>query len=108
MIRAGALRHCAIVQEAVRSIGTTGVPTVTYEDIDTVKCSITSTRGSVAETYRQISPQSTHVVKMRYYKHIKADDRLVINSVAYDIDHVDNVKQMNRWLEVLVHEQDRP
>jgi SPP1 family predicted phage head-tail adaptor len=108
MIRSGTMRHPATVQQAQRTVSSSGVPTVTYEDSFNIKCSIMSTRGAVAETYRQISPQSTHVIKTRYNSSISPDDRIVVNCVSYDVDHVDNVKQLNRVMEILVHEQDRP
>lgn len=107
MIRAGQLRHRAVVQEPVRTENATGEEVVTYQDCFEAFAEIKGIRGVMVENAKQVAPESTHKIMMRYGPNnlVNESHRILICSREYDVLFVDDIKLKGRWLEIHVKQR---
>jgi SPP1 family predicted phage head-tail adaptor len=106
-MRSGELRHRAIIQRPVRAVSATGEETVTYQDDFTASVGIKGIRGVMVENARQVAPDSTHKIMMRYMmgRTLNETNRILIGCNQYDVIFVDDIMLKGRWWEIHVKQR---
>ena len=101
----GKLRHyCTIERKTATSVGDRGEPIYSWVPLyDDVPASIEALTGREVETARQLMPEATYKVNMRYHD-INTQDRIVHGDMVLQIGHINNVDQRNRWQVLLCSE----
>jgi SPP1 family predicted phage head-tail adaptor len=78
--------------------GSRGESDKTWQTIETVYASIKTLRGDEMPIGRQIDARATHQVEMHYTATATPLTRILHGSKVYNIESIDNVEQLNRWL----------
>ena len=106
-MRSGELRQRAIFQRPVRVVSGTGEETVTYQDDFQASVGIKGIRGVMVENARQVAPNSTHKIMLRFMKGrvLNETHRVLIGCNQYDVIHVDEIMLKGRYWEVHVKQR---
>ena len=103
---AGPLRHRIQIQSLVEELDTYGeAPEQGQWTTDaTVWGSVTPLRGREAFEAKQVSPEVSHRVRLRFREGVTSKNRLVHRSRVFGIEDVLNVDERNEFLEILAIE----
>jgi SPP1 family predicted phage head-tail adaptor len=104
MIKAGQMKLRAWIEKPVRHVDANGTPYTTWAKVRCVRCSLKAIRGSLVEAMSKVSEESSHVIRMRYFADITSENQIEIDGRIFSIDYVDNIQNLNRELELAVHE----
>ncbi len=99
-INCGELRHRIAIQAATETAGPLGEVTQTWATVITVSASIAPLRGKEKVQGDQVSAEATHMVKMRFNSTVTPAHRLLFSSRIFDINHIANIEERNKLLEL--------
>jgi SPP1 family predicted phage head-tail adaptor len=99
-IKGGEFRHRIAIQAPTESAGPLGEVTQAWATAITVWGSIAPLRGSEKVQGEQVTAEATHMVKMRYNSTVTPAHRLLFGSRTFDINHIANVDELNKLLEI--------
>ncbi len=108
MIYAGALRQVVTIQRNAPALDQYGEETENWQYYATRRAGFKSIRGREYFSSKEVAADITHRIVMRYDKKVGAitpKDRIVMGSREFDIDAIDNVQELNRWLVINVVER---
>ncbi len=91
VIKAGKLRDVLEIQRKSPTGDTLGQPSSTWSRITTVRGKITTLLGTESEKARQLVPQATVEITIRYSALVKVGDRIVSDGVTYNIGYINDV-----------------
>lgn len=100
VIKCGEFRHSIAIQAATEIAGPLGEPAQTWATAITVRGSIAPLRGSEKVQGDQVTAEATHMVKMRYNSTVTPAHRLLFGSRIFDINHIANIDELNKLLEI--------
>lgn len=106
-MRAGRLRHKAMIQEIVNTVDDFGQPISNgsgYQDLKPIWCRINPIRGNEKFLSNQDYSKTTHKIKMRFTE-IDASHRIVYQGRVFNIMAIMNINEMDRELEILAWEE---
>jgi len=109
-MRAGRLRDTAIIQRRGSTVDANGIPSSVWAVLDTVRCAVEPLNGSEYFTASGEGSLVSTRVRIRYsalIADLSPADRLVINSVNYDVVSVINVQNRGREFTVMCSVVDR-
>lgn len=90
-IKAGQLRDVLEIQRKSATGNSLGQPSSTWPKVTTVRGKITTLIGTEAEKARQLVPQATVEITIRYSALVKAGDRIVSDGVTYNVGLINDV-----------------
>lgn len=100
----GQLRHRVTIQEPIRAKDAGGGSTRTWTNVATVGAKIEPLKGMERLRAMQIEDSVTHKVTIRYRSGVKAAQRLLFGTRAFNIRAALNLEERNLWLELLCDE----
>ena len=103
-MRAGLLRQRLAVQSVTRSQNNYGEPTDSWSTLTTIWGSVEPLQGRELFTARQVNPELTHKITVRYSTAITPDKRIAFGSRAFDINQVRNIDERNKTMELICKE----
>jgi len=101
-MQAGKLRHRVTIQQPIRTVSASGEETVEYYDERYTQASINALNGSAAERSRQLSPEASHLIRIRVNKNftVTTMTRVKFGSQIYDIKFAEDVMERGIYLEL--------
>jgi SPP1 family predicted phage head-tail adaptor len=107
-MRAGPKRQRLTIQTCEQMADKYGQMRTTWTDAGTYYASVTFLSGRELVNATQVKADVTHKVEMRYIGPIAPTSRLVLKGRPFNIDSINNVKEINREYVILCHETVAP
>lgn len=106
-VRSGDFRQIATIEKPARDTLPNGEKVVRYEPDYMAYVSIKGIRGSMVENAKQVAPEASHKIMLRFMRGQTLDEsrRINIKGNIYDIHFVDDVMMQGRLWEVHVKQQ---
>ena len=101
---AGKLRHRLTVQTVTGAQDRYGEPSDTWADTRVVWAQVTPLTGDELIVARQVTPEVTHDIRMRYGVTVTPANRLLWGTRVFGILAVLNIEERNRELQLLCKE----
>ena len=103
----GKLRHLVTLQTRLTTAGNRGQRSSSYSNVKTVHCGIESLSGSELDKARELVEQASVKIVLRYdpTQAITIEDRIVFGTVIFNIGHIANPDQANKWLVLICEEE---
>lgn len=103
-MRAGRLRHKARFERAIQTTNDFGEPVLSYELLSEDYVAIEPLKGNEKFAALQVQTDIDTRIIARWHKKIKdlnTKDRMVFDTIIYDIKEVLNIDQRNRELHIM-------
>tara|TARA_R110000822_G_scaffold257105_1_gene382770 strand:+ start:447 stop:773 length:327 start_codon:yes stop_codon:yes gene_type:complete len=94
----GSLRHRVQLQSQTNTTDTGGGIAQVWTTIANVYCSIAPKTGSESYRQGQIQDKTTHEIAMRYRASIDTKYRIKYGTRLFNINHIKNIDERNRYL----------
>ena len=107
-VRAGQLRHVAVIERATGTPDVLGDIVHTWSEIGRRRCSLRALTGKELFDARKVKSQETHVLEMRRFDGLTSSDRISFNGRTLNIVRVSNPLEMNVLTPVFVNEETQP
>ena len=105
MISAGELRHRIQIQSPSTLQDSVGQPTTEWTTYYTCWAKIATAKGQFTFQGSEFTSKTTYLISMRYQPRVPVavSDRVLFNGEVYEIEFIDNVRQLNRELLLTCH-----
>lgn len=102
-MKIGKLRHRVDVQtKGAATAGDRGQPVASWVNLySDIYAGVEPLSGREAELARQLVPQASFKVTLRYHADITTQERIVFGSQILNIGYINNPEQRNLWLILL-------
>lgn len=94
----GMLRHVMDVETATIARDSVGEPIETWASVAEVRVACESLTGKELLIGQQVNAAADTKITARYHPLITAEARMRWGSRIFDINHVNNIQNRNRWL----------
>lgn len=101
----GPMRHRLEIQTASASPNAYGEPILTWSTVATRWGSIDPLAGRELWQARQVSPDVSHKVTLRYYAGLTPKCRLVFGSRTFEVESVLTIDERKRFMVCVCHEE---
>ncbi len=81
-VRAGQLRHVAIIERATQTVDELGDVIETWPEIAHLRCSMRGLTGQELFDAQKVKSRETHVIEMRHFDGLTASDRIDFNGTG--------------------------
>ncbi len=105
MISAGELRHRIQIQSPSTSQDSVGQPTAEWTTYHTCWAKIATTKNTFLFQTNEFTSKTSFVISIRYQPGvtISVADRILFKGEVYEIEFLDNVKQLNQEVRLTCH-----
>lgn len=97
-VTAGQLNRQGVLQQEAVSRGPSGQPISSWSDVATVWFAMLNQSGREVVTAREVIPEMTHTIQIRYRSGVNGKLRFVFGSRIFDVLSVRNPEEANEML----------
>ena len=102
----GRLRHKVALKRSTNTTDTGGGMTKSYSDLTRIFASVRPVNGKEVFRHGKMEESVTHEVMIRYRADIDTKDKVVFGSREFNIRHIRNIDERNRYMLLVCSEGD--
>lgn len=103
-MKAGRLRHRVTIQKATVTQDGSGQPVETWSNMEDIYAQVEQVSGRELVLAKQVSPDTTHLITIRYALHVDSIKRVKFGSRVFNVLNVNHIENRQRTIELLCRE----
>ena len=104
----GRLRHRLDIYEVKTTVDEIGAEVISYTKTMTLWGSIVGLSGREEQTALQVSPNSSHIARIRYNETITESSRIQLKGKIYNIDYINDIDSRRKIMTIYCQEDKSP